>query len=660
MNRSQRFVCGFAVLFILSCFFPSHPSSAGDDWLPVPPEDLALKDNPASRGANAMILYRESDMDSKESSVREYVRIKVFTQEGTKEGDVQIAFIKSLNNIVDVRGRTIHPDGSIVNFDGKVYEKELVKFNGFKYLAKAFTLPDVHPGSIIEYKYRDQSDPTRYVNETWTVTSHLFTRDARFSIKPDTSAYILPIMYRPTLLPASAIPVRQANGSYSMDIHNLPGLEQEPFMPPDRELESRVEFFYRKADEPATETTDQYWERIGKIWSDITDHFVNKKSALQADLARTVDSNDPPELKLRKIYARVQKIRNLSMEDSKSEKEIKQEQIKSNSNVEDLFKRDYGNGFQINSALVGLARAAGFEADTVYVAPRNSNNFSPNLQDLRELGAEIVWVRAGSKEYFLDPASSFHPFDVLPWYETYTVGLRAGKKPNDFITVPLPPSTDATLLRHADLVMDADGGATGKITVDLTGQIAALRRQDYRHSDDTGRKKILQDEIQGWLPSNSNLEITKIDNWEKIDLPIHVEGSVKLAGLGSPAGRRLLVPATIFSTPQIQAFKSVIRHNDIHFAYPFEEIDDLTIQAPPSYKVETVPAPKIVKPGSVVTYEISASQQQNSISVKRHLVVRGTAFPVDSYAALRLFFNTVKSNDDSQAVFQTAESASNN
>lgn len=42
-------------------------SRAGDDWLPIPPADLTLKDNPASPGAHAMILYRESDVDSKES-----------------------------------------------------------------------------------------------------------------------------------------------------------------------------------------------------------------------------------------------------------------------------------------------------------------------------------------------------------------------------------------------------------------------------------------------------------------------------------------------------------------------------------------------------------------------------------------------------------------
>ena len=58
-------------------------------------------------------------------------------------------------------------------------------------------------------------------------------------------------------------------------------------------------------------------------------------------MAHTVNADDPPDVKLRKIYARVQKIRNLSKEDAKSEKEQKQEQLKPNNNVEDVLKHNY-------------------------------------------------------------------------------------------------------------------------------------------------------------------------------------------------------------------------------------------------------------------------------------------------------------------------------
>ncbi len=69
------------------------------------------------------------------------------------------------------------------------------------------------------------------------------------------------------------------------------------------------------------------------------------------------------EVKLRKIYARVQQIRNLNLEDSKMKQENKDENLKPNSNVEDVLKHGYAYGTEINYLFVGLARAAGLRGE---------------------------------------------------------------------------------------------------------------------------------------------------------------------------------------------------------------------------------------------------------------------------------------------------------
>jgi hypothetical protein len=121
----------------------------------------------------------------------------------------------------------------------------------------------------------------------------------------------------------------------------------------------------------------------------------------------------------------------------------------------------------------------------------------------------------------------------------------------------------------------------------------------------------------------------------------------------------MLVPATIFLAPQNKAFQSAIRRNAVYFRFPNEEIDDVKFQGPTGYKIETVPAAKAIKPGAVVSYEISASQQGSEVEVKRRLMINGLMIPVEYYASLRSFFNTVKSSDEVQIVLQNAESAKN-
>jgi hypothetical protein len=665
MNRTQRFICAVAAFLTILCAAPSRTSFAGDDWLPIPPADLALKDNPTSPGAHAMILYRESAISEKYvntdgESISEYFRTKIFTKEGVAYGNVEIPFYKDNSDIRDIRARTIRPDGSIVNFEGKPFEKVIEKHSGEKFLAKTFSLPEVQPGCIIEYKYRIQYKPHYLFDQKWIISSELFMREGHFSIYPYSSDYAnYPLYWRQLGLAAKTKTEKQPDGSYALTVHDIAGIEDEPYMPPLRTIESRIEFYHLEEGAPSQEPQDHFWTRTEKKWNDEMERFINKKNVLNDEVGKTVSPSDAPEVKLRKIYARTQQIRNLDMEVGRTTREAKTEDLKKNSNVEDMLHHGYGNSREINYLFVGLARAAGFESSDVMVAARNTNFFYPQLQDAKELQADIVWVRAGAQEYFLDPAAAYFPFGVLPWYETNTSGVRLSSKLEPFVNVPIAKSTDATTVRHADLVIDPEGLASGKLSVDFTGQKAALRREENRLQDETGRKKNLEDEIKGWLPSGSDFELKSVDNWDKTDQPLHVEGVVKLSNFGSAVGHRMLVPATCFVPTQNKSFESAIRHNAVYFQYPHEEIDTLKFEAPAGFKIETLPAVKTAKPGSVVYYEISAAQQGNSVEVNRHLVINGLMFPPEYYGSLRSFFNTVKSNDESQIVFQNAESAKN-
>src|SRR5271156_831189 len=544
MNRARRFRYSFILLALL-CIPLDRSTAAGDDWLPIPPADLALKDNPQQPGAHAMILYRESTVNEKYvtsdgGSTTEYVRIKIFTEQGTKEANVQIPYLKGSSDIKDIRARTIQPDGTVTNFSAEIFDKTVVKVSGVKFLAKTFTLPDVHPGSIIEYKYREQSSEHLLLNEKWIVSGHLFTRDARFSFKPYSGPGSFSVSYRQFGLPANSVPQLEKDGSYLLKAHDTPGIEEETFMPPENVLHIRVEFFYRNAHEPLDEAPEDYWSRKGKQWSDSLDQFINKKDILINDLRDVISADDSPEVKLQKIYVRVQKIRNLSEEHYKTGKEEKQEQLKPNSNVEDVLKHSYAYSRDINYTFVGLARAAGFEATVIWVAPRNKNFFFPKLKDSSQLGANIVWVRSAAKEYYLDPAATYYPFGILPWYDTATDGVRIGKQNGEIVKTPAPVAADANTMRRADMTIDEDGTAEGKIEVDFTGRRGAIRREDERDEDETGRRKSLEDEIKGWLPAGSSFEVTSVANWDKNDLPLHVEGTAKIPNLGTTAGRRML------------------------------------------------------------------------------------------------------------------------
>ena len=615
-----------------------------------------------------MILYRRSHIDARRAGIDgdshyEYFRIKIFTEEGAKEqSNVEIRYWKEDSEIKDIRARTIHPDGSIVNFDGKVYEKTAERTGENVNLAKSFSLPDVQPGSIVEYMYRQDFKPNFLFSENWIVSGRMYMRDASFSIAPyvPRSNFDPTLFFRTTRLPQGLMPQRKADGSYVMEVHDIAGIEEEPLMPPMRSLQARVEFFYREKGEPGGETTAQFWGRMGKRWSDELDKFLNKKSVLDSDLAQTVASGDAPETKLQKIYARAQKIRDLTYEPVTTKVEKKQENIKTNENVEDVLKRGYASGRQINWLFIGLARAAGFEAFEVYLVPRNHDVFIPSGQNTDSLTADIVWVRANGKEYWLDPAATYYPFGLLPWYETESKGVRVAKQGAEFVTTPAANSSNSTIVRRADLELKADGSATGKLSVDLTGQSAAIRRTRNRRDDEAGRQKSIEKEIRNWLPAGSTFETSRIADWEDTSKPVHVEGTLEVQVLGSAAAHRMIVPEALFAPSFAKSFEAEQRVNPVHFEFRFEHIDDIKIHAPAGFKIETVPPKQVINTGAALSYEIASEQQGDSVEVKRHFVLGDIDYPRESYGPLRSFFGLVRTDDEAKVVLESSQTAKNN
>ncbi len=288
----------------------------------------------------------------------------------------------------------------------------------------------------------------------------------------------------------------------------------------------------------------------GNSWASgctrVLEEFIGEHKAVKRVVAEIVNPADPPDAKLRKLYARAQQIRNLSFEREKTEKEEKREKLKDNENVEDVLKHGYGYGSGINELFVALARAAGFEASMVYVTGRNSGLFEPGTLSWRQLDANVVQVRLGAQEWYLDPATRYCPFSLLPWGETDTKGIRPEKEGGSFVNTPEPKSADAVTERTATLQLAQDGTLEGNVQVKFVGQEALERRLEHRRADEAGRRKALEDEVRERLPAGSTVELTNQPNWEGPEEPLRAEFHIKTPNFGTSTGRRLLLPLAVF------------------------------------------------------------------------------------------------------------------
>jgi len=184
---------------------------------------------PEAPGAPAVILYRQVDRDDNSRTGNEYnyVRIKILTEEGRKHANVEIPYFRADSTISSVRARTVRPDGTIANFEGKAYDKTIAKLKGVKYLAKTFTLPDVQVGSIIEYHYTYNLAENKVYDSDWLLSDELFTRHAKFSLRPYTN-FALRWSW-PIGLPAGTAPPKQeaATKIVRMESQNIPAFQAQ-------------------------------------------------------------------------------------------------------------------------------------------------------------------------------------------------------------------------------------------------------------------------------------------------------------------------------------------------------------------------------------------------------------------------------------------------
>src|SRR5579859_4199962 len=105
-----RFSC------VLALVLASIPLFAFEDWQPISPDELKMTSEPAAPGAAAIILYRELKSDDNEHFEYTYYRIKILTDEGKKYADVKVAYDNSYSHVTDIKGRTIHSDGTVIPF----------------------------------------------------------------------------------------------------------------------------------------------------------------------------------------------------------------------------------------------------------------------------------------------------------------------------------------------------------------------------------------------------------------------------------------------------------------------------------------------------------------------------------------------------------------
>ncbi len=663
------------------------PLLAQKDWPQITPQERAIKDCPQQPGASAIYLYREEIRDEEEGETRIFKRLKVLTAAGRDRANIEILYSKGYSKVVDLEARVVPEDGLPRLFAGQVFDKTALRGPGIRVAVKSFALPDVKPGTIIEYRYRvvsDDDEPKGKVEdfldaldikpgkpregdigkgmklisfpaEFWEIQEDLFTSKAKFVyVKGDFWSFLLSFIFegRSSLMwftkrIPNALPVWK-KGQLELEVENIPPFEGEEMMPPEESEKMGVNIFYFDSD---FKDQDAYWTIECKNWQKAAQSFIGKPGKLSAEALQAVEGVDDPTAKLKKIYERVQRIRNLSYEKRLTSKQRKAQKLKSNRSAADVLEHDYGYRSDITRAFIALASAAGFEAEAVRVSTRDDKIFHIKyLSFAEQLDSEIALVKVGNRELLFDPATPFCPFGLVHWSRTNTAAVRYSEKPPAFFMTSIYPPDLALTQRELVLGIDAEGRLAGTVKTTYQGHEALVRRLDHIHDDREGIRKNLEEELAGLLPMGATTTMKKLENIDNNANAVVVEYDVAIPGLVTSAGDRMLLPASPLLGARQYPFRHSERKYPVYIPFPSREFNDIIITLPEGMTVETRPEPKRNQSDFFTYSLVSAQEGPQKLHIQRDLVVKKSFFPVEQYASLKAFYDMVRTNDEEQFV----------
>jgi hypothetical protein len=668
MNRTtgQRILC--AALFA-SLLGSAAPLAFADQWTTPTKEELAMTSQPEVPGASAVYLYREETTEDKLHMFSIYVRLKVLTDKGKEYGNVELEYASSEGGggytVNDIAGRTIHPDGTIVPFTGKPYEKLIEKTQGTKYMAKVFSMPDVSVGSIIEYRYQLRYDDNYFISPRWFIQSALYTRKAHYKWQPTSKTLVssgdrgqltnsiawFPVLpvgaeLKNTRLPGSGM--NEGQMVFELNVHDIPPAPDEEYMPPISSLTYRVLFYYSPY-----RTGEEYWKNEGKYWAKQRDKFIGSGSGIPAVVQGLTAPPDTQEQKLRKIYAAVMKLENTDFTREHTSSEEKSQGLKEVHGVDDIWARKRGSGDQLTELFVAMARAVGMKAYVAVVADRDRGIFVPGYLNFGQLDDSIAIVNVDGKEQYFDPGSRYCAYQHLAWKHTMTSGIRQIDGGSAIFASPGEPYTTSRVQRVANLTMDKQGIVTGTVKMTFIGSPALSWRQSSLTGDSTSLERELRVSVEHLLPQGMDVKVASIEKLEDYELPLVVNFNVT-GPIGSSTGKRLLFPGDIFESNSMPTFTHEKRETTVYFHYPYLHQDAVRVNFPSSISVESIPSSTKQQFQNFALYTSSTESTPTSVTVRRNYTLGEIIFMQKEYADLRSFYSKMETKDQESVVLTSA------
>jgi Domain of Unknown Function with PDB structure (DUF3857)/Transglutaminase-like superfamily len=652
-----------SVIFLLFIFIVfSQKAFADDVWREISPAELQMKTPVVEPDADAEALFWEiriDDSSSEELSMKHYVRVKIFTERGRERfSKFDIPFVKGEIKIKDIAARVIKPDGTIVEITEKdIFEREIVKANKVKVKAKSFAVPNIEPGVIVEYRYREIVEDGGAVGMNLEFQKDIPLQNLSYYYKPYSKKEP---DYRAFNFTDTKF-VKDEKGYYLARKTNVPSFKAEPRMPPEDMVRPwmklqgvrlnvtsasafAINYVIKDPGNP-----NNYWGAVGSEQSSLVKYMTKSNKDIKKTAAEITASVVSDEEKMKKLYEYVQtQIRNISFETAVSDEDRKK--VAKIKELDEVIKNKIGNSQLIDMLFGAMAKSLGYDARIAFAGNRNKMFFDPSMTVESFIHPAAIAVNIGGVWKYFNPGFSVLPYGMLLWYEEDVWALLVGEKQYSWERTPLSGIEKSVAKRTGKLTLSEDGTLEGNIRIEHTGHSAVTNRLSIYEDSPSKREDDFKEEIKRRI-STGEISNVVIENVVDATKPLVYSYKIRIPNYAQKTGKRLFFQPGFFEYGKNPVFSSDSRKYDIYFWYPWSEEDNIEIALPKGFSLDSAERPEdIFDAGKIGSLKIGigVNKEQTFMRYSRSFYFGKESqilFPAKAYAPLKNLFDAFHKSD---------------
>lgn len=597
------------IIFLTLAMISINGFSQNYKYGKVSKEELAETKNALFPEASATVLYREHicyyeyrQGEGFTLYTKVFERVKIYNNDGFDWATHRFStynYGSDREKIESLKATTYNLEGNSISKDkmakSAVFEERVNSY----YIRHKMTLPNIKPGSIVEYSYT-VSSPFKSIDDIdlqytipikkeivqvmapeYYVYRNIGNPQASLTYNYEKSTKEMQVNFKAR----TGIGNANSNGTaassqkykqiqYKLEENNIPPLKKEGYV--DNINNYRAKSIWELVminwpdEAPKTYSTD--WESVTETIYN-RDAFVNelnRKGYFESDLeAVTAAATDPME-KAKGIYAFLKT--KMSWNGSLG--------YYPNDGVKKAYKDGVGNVGDINLMLISMLRSANLNANPVLISTKAHG--VPVFPTLSGFNYVVAGLELNGKLYLMDATSPSSDINLLPNRAMNWQG-RLIKPDGTSVWVGLYPEFMSQDIVYAQAEI-AGTELTANVRERLTGHYAKNYRFKYADAQIDAQLENLQPGQN--IATYSNLEVKDLEYGKPF---VNLSYAATSGSIVEEINDDLYLSPMMFLANLENPFKADSRDYPIFFGFPQTKKFNVTIKVPEGYKVTSLP-----------------------------------------------------------------------